>query len=94
MDYKTLTEQLRGVAGECGKLCKEAATAIETLYAERGAALNMLRGDCHACAHNLGWHNLGECASCMYETARQHGSIGKREDKWVWKGSEGTKANN
>lgn len=53
MDYKELLERLRKYADFGDKLivCAEAATAIETLLAEREDIVNGLKGMCQFCKH-------------------------------------------
>lgn len=67
-DYKELIEELRMVAscgiGECYDCsqCVKSATAIETLLAERDAAINLLRkiNWCCGCAHFNGLKGCGK----------------------------------
>lgn len=95
MDYKELIDELRMVSSwkcsdcyDCNQ-CVKAATAIETLLAECDAAITMLHGECHACKHNAGWHNIGKCATCKHENAATfmlEGSAVHTEDNWEWCG--------
>lgn len=94
MDYKELIEELRMVASwkcsdcyDCNQ-CIKAANAIETLLAERDAAVEMLRGECHACKQNTGWHNTGKCVGCVHETAPMNLPGLKKTDNWEWRGPQ------
>lgn len=96
-DYKEIIKQLKLVEfglringlKNCRIVCKNAHNAIENLLVERDAAIAMLRGECSACKHNAGWHNIGKCATCKHENAgtflpqdcEKH-----RNDKWEWRG--------
>lgn len=93
MDYKEQIEKLRFLSSHVPEqMCdadgkdplEKAADAIETLLAERDAAIEMLHGECHACKHNAGWHNIGKCGVCVHETARDSFTPGKRTDCWEW----------
>lgn len=95
MDYKELIERMRRV--DCvyanggvlqAAIAKEAATAIETLLAERDAAIEMLRGECRACKHNVGWHNVGKCCTCTHETAGPLIPKEQCDDNWKWRGPQ------
>lgn len=95
MDYKDLIEQLKNIRFiyadnmiKCESICNKAADAIETLLAERDAAIEMLKGECNACKHNTGWHNIGKCAVCVHETAREWPVTKKRTDCWEWCGPQ------
>lgn len=63
-----------------------AATAIEALLAERNAAIEMLKGECRACKHNSGLHNIGKCGACIYETVRFPEKEERMVDNWEWRG--------
>lgn len=86
MDYKELIENLKKVtaglqeddAPKCAAVCEEAATAIETLLAEREAAIEMLNGMCHACKHSERDFGDDLCRYC-YEG-------GGMSDNWQWRG--------
>lgn len=69
---------------EC--IVHQAITAIETLLEERDAAVEMLRGQCHACSHNAGWHNVGKCCTCKHETAGPLIPVEQCDDNWQWCG--------
>lgn len=55
---------------------------------ERDAAVYMLHGECHACKHNAGWHNIGKCGVCMHETEKNSTMEEKRTDCWQWIGPQ------
>lgn len=94
MNYKELIERLRKQnqsfaaynIQELPSVLEDASTAIETLLAERDAAVEMLRGQCYACKHNAGWHNIGKCGTCMHETARLPKKEERQADNWEWSG--------
>jgi len=67
---------------------EEAARVIEKLVEEWDAAVSMLRGECYACKHNQGWHNVGKCMYCVHETAYPILPVEQREDNWEWKGAK------
>lgn len=72
MDYKELIKKLREKDG-CRCECLRAATAIETLLAERDAAVEELRGECRVCEHR------GEC---LFNDQCGNGS------NWQWRGPQ------
>lgn len=87
MDYKELIDELRMVASwnisdcyDCNQ-CVKAATAIETLLAERDAAVKIIsRGEkrCRACIYNdHGIHDF-PCCHCR--------ETGGMTDYWEWRG--------
>lgn len=96
MDYKELIRRLV----DCDQLeaaieddnlslaLEDAADAIETLLAERDAAVKELRGECRCCANNTGWHNIGKCAVCLHETAPIPLPGFNRVDSWQWSGPQ------
>lgn len=95
MEYKEQIEELRALSKHvpeqmCGGDGKDplekAADSIETLLAERDAAIGMLMGECHACKHNTGCHNIGKCSICVHETARDGPIPVKRTNYWEWRG--------
>lgn len=101
MDYKELLERLKyygttyAIGENLGReidgtdeVMADAATAIETLLAERDAAVEMLRGECHACKHNVGWHNVGKCCTCIHETASPLIPKEQCDDNWEWRGPQ------
>lgn len=101
IDYKEMIERLKyygttyAIWDNLGReingsddLMLTAAGAIETLLEERNAAVEMLRGECHACKHNAGWHNIGKCGVCVHETARDSFIPEKRTDCWEWRGPQ------
>lgn len=75
MDYEKLIKRLRKYADFGAKLvvCEDAATAIETLLAERDAAVEELRGECRVCEHR------GEC---LFNDQCGNGS------NWQWRGPQ------
>lgn len=87
MNYQKLIEVLQD-ENNCNVLdyIEDAATAIKTLLMERNAAVEELRGECHACKHNAGWHNVGMCLTCTHETAKGITDSEKRIDCWEWQG--------
>lgn len=94
-DYKALIAELRFLSSIVPEdMCdsdgkdalEKAAAAIETLLAERDAAVEMLRGECRACKHNSVWHNVGKCCTCTHETAGALIPKDQCTDNWEWKG--------
>lgn len=98
MDYKELIERLKyygttyAIGENLGReidgteeVMADAATAIETLLAERDAAVSMLHGECRACKHNAGWHNVGKCTTCKHETDGPLLPKDQRGDNWEWR---------
>lgn len=83
MDYEKLIKRLRKYADFGAKLvvCEDAATAIETLLAERDAAVKIIsRGEkrCRACIYNdHGIHDF-PCCHCR--------ETGGMTDYWGWCG--------
>lgn len=94
MDYKELLRRghnwrgnnFRQETNEPRNIIAEMSTAIETLLMELEAAVEMLRGECHACKHNTGWHNVGKCTCCTHETAGALLPKDQCADNWEWKG--------
>lgn len=79
MDYKELIELLSARAYIRGdELCKDAATAVETLLAERDEAIRMLRGKCSACKYENRWRDEYPCCHCIFK--------GGMDDNWEWSG--------
>lgn len=81
MDYKELAKQLRRAVPYNGTWLqdrmREAATAIETLSAERDAAVEELRGECRVCERR------GECLfNDQYRDECGNGS------NWQWRGPQ------
>lgn len=97
MDYKGLVEQLKSAAPLHGTWLRErmldAADAIETMLAERDAAVEELRGECRYCAHNTGWHNAGRCAACFHETVTIPLPGFNNVDNWEWRGPQKGESN-
>lgn len=91
MDYKELIKQLV----DCDQLSaaieddnlslalENAADAIETLLAERDAAVEDLYGDCIACAHSDSPAERRPCSGCCYYTLAPYG-----KDYWQWRGPQ------
>lgn len=89
MNYKELIEKIRKVksglledgASKCATVCENAADAIETLLAERDAAVKIIsRGEkrCRACIYNdHGIHDF-PCCHCR--------ETGGMTDYWEWRG--------
>lgn len=66
----------------------QAISAIENLMKERDAMSEMLHGECYACKHNAGWHNIGKCTTCKHENAATFlpGDCARHiEDNWELK---------
>lgn len=88
MDYKELIENLREKAEM--ELCKnvfvsfalsDAATAIETLLAEKEAAMEDLRKKrCDFCKYDDRLATEYPCSIC--------GDTGRMSDKWEWRGPQ------
>lgn len=87
MDYKELIEQLKHCKSykpkyELQRTMIEAATAIETLLAERDAAVKDLRNGsmqrCRSCAHQECGVKDFPCFSCK--------DTGGFSDYWEWRG--------
>lgn len=76
MDYKELIDRLSKCRANCEiprdiKSCNDAITAIETLLAERDAAMEDLRGMCWCCKHGRPWEPSGQLSrliTCEYMT--------------------------
>lgn len=101
MDYNELIEELKTHAFdrdpeifctpfECGAfgLCSRAATAIETLLAERDAAVNLLHGACYACINKENHYSKEPCSLCIWGGMRHTVPIAKLQDSWKWWGSQ------
>lgn len=79
MDYKELINKLR-YSRVCSDDIAEAATAIETLLAERDAAMKFIPKVCSACKH---W-DAGECnapiagGECVFNLRQA----------WQWRGPQ------
>ena len=85
MDYKELIEKLRNKCG-CNCECLQAATAIETLLAERDAAVNLLHGACYACINKETHYYKEPCSLCKWGGMRHTVPIAKLQDSWKWRG--------
>lgn len=87
MDYKELIEELHFLSGHVPEqMCDDdgkdplerAATAIETLLAERDAAMDDLNGQCDKCKFlNISSHDF-PCCHCIV--------TGGMNDYWKWRG--------
>lgn len=86
MDYKEMIEQLRKHHQswaayrdlELAHALEDAITAIETLLAEREAAVEEMHGRCSKCKHfSVGILDY-PCADCRYECGAN--------DHWQWRG--------
>lgn len=87
MDYKELIDRLKNIRFlyadnglKCESICKDAATAIETLLAERDAAVEELRGRCSKCKHLRSGILEFPCADCCFESGKS--------DHWEWRGPQ------
>lgn len=82
MDYKELIRLLRDESN-CDVLdyIDDAATAIETLMAEREAALSKCRGECDECAHADRDADDFPCCDCCYACMDWD-----KSDHWKWRG--------
>lgn len=108
MDYKDLIKLLRRTVehgdeepreyctNRCGgcELCDQAADAIETLLAERDAAVKELRGICWCCVNGRPMGMIGRlrsCTTCDYMAERgMLGVVGREKDcpHWQWRGPQ------
>lgn len=93
MDYKELIERLKyygttyAIGDNLGReingsddLMLTAATAIETLLAERDVAVEEMHGRCIKCNHfSVGFLDY-PCTDCRYE--------GGANDHWKWRGPQ------
>lgn len=90
-DYKELIERLKR-PNFCGEQRIAAATAIETLLAERDAAVEELRGICWFCAHGKKWDKAPErsnMTTCDYmKESGVLACLGRKHDckHWEWRG--------
>ncbi len=85
MDYKELIDELRMVASwnisdcyDCNQ-CVKAATAIETLSAERDAAVEDLKGRCGVCKHR---------GVCLFDEQHRIGCAVSNRGHWQWRGPQ------
>lgn len=84
MDYKELIAQLRRFAAYypvTGPIEGKAAAAIETLLAERDAAVEDLHGACRACVYAGCFEGAQPCCDCTYGTGAMSDA-----DNWQWRG--------
>lgn len=89
MDYKKLVEDLRREAvnqqiviwkvGPWSEL-EKAANAIETLLAERDAAVKDIAKNCVLCSHFRNPNDSGICFDCWHV----HGT----SENWEWRGQQ------
>ena len=98
MNYKELIQRLKSQGSitfntyTVGRDCKDAADVIETLLAERDAAVEDLRGICWCCAHGEKWGKApkwSKMTTCehMREQGARAISGGKRKcEHWKWRG--------
>lgn len=106
MDYKELIEQLKNIRFlyaddglKCASICKDSATAIETLLAERDAAVADLRGMCWCCAHGKKYENgLPWSKATTCEHMRELGAVARSGGKckcshWEWRGPQKGESN-
>ena len=80
IEYKALIEDLRDAAdvtGVCEIELRDAATAIETLLAEREAAMEDLRGRCDICKHRR---------VCLFDEQHRIGCANSKRGHWEWSG--------
>lgn len=92
MDYKEQADRYRNMANrwECGEqlllngelriqdTLRESAAAIETLLAERDAAVEWLRGSCINCKNFYSSPQSSQCADCRFDCGTS--------DHWEWRG--------
>lgn len=80
MDCKELIEQLRD-ENNCNVLdyIEDAATAIETLLAERDAAVEDLKGRCGVCKHRR---------VCLVDEQHRNGCAVSNRGHWEWRGPQ------
>lgn len=85
MDYKEMIEKLRNICcvyADGGVIrasfCKDIATAIETLLAERDAAVSDIQRDCITCAHYES--NNSKHIPCEFMEACRFA------EHWEWRG--------
>lgn len=82
MEYKELIDVLRNQELRVVlEYIDDAATAIETLLAERNAAIKSLHGRCGECKHHESGTSRFPCDAC---SIRGTGLI----DRWQWRGPQ------
>lgn len=89
MDYKKLAERLNAYSAEyqChGGITAEAADAIETLLAERDAAVADIDRYCATCKHFLIFHN--ECTPDYDCDNPECKNISGVNTGWQWRGPQ------
>ena len=84
MDCKELIEQLKHCKSykpkyELQRTMLEAATAIETLLAERDAAVEDLKGMCGVCKHR---------GVCLFDEQHRIGCAVSNRGHWEWRGPQ------
>lgn len=88
MDYKELIAQLRRFSAYypvTGPIEGKAADAIETLLAERDAAMKYIPKTCYTCAH---WVD-GDCSFSLEKLLEQFGGCDyKVRQAWLWRGPQ------
>lgn len=103
MDYKELAKELRDEAqwqninftfSTVAKELYAAATAIETLLAERDAAVEDLRGRCWCCVHGKPWEPAGPLSKLTgCDHLSEFGVLARGGGKckcphWEWRGPQ------
>lgn len=93
MDYKELIRRLDDCGEFDGDLLDDAAEAIETLLAERDAAVEDLHGDCRFCKHRAMRRPFWRCpcSTCKYEDATTfmpEDTATHVNDNWQWRGPQ------
>lgn len=95
MDYKETVEAMRSTDVKVVfSHSIDAADAIETLLAERDAAIEELRGICWCCANGKPMGRIGRlrsCTTCDYMQERGIlGNFGRERDcpHWQWRGQQ------
>ena len=95
MDYKELIGELRALSKHVPEqMCddggkdplEKAVTAIETLLAERDAAVNLLHGACYACKNKGTHYSEAPCSLCKWGGMVYITPIAKLQDSWQWRG--------
>lgn len=92
MDYKVLLDKLRGFIYWSEEhyhyihpaIFDEAATAIETLLAERKVLLESIHGDCDECVESKTSPTCPPCNWCCYNL--NHHRSTPSADNWKWRG--------
>lgn len=93
MDYKELIEELRmvaswdGICYDCNQ-CVKAAAALETMLAERDAAVTLTHGKCYACKNKETKYSDEPCSLCKWGAMRCMVPVAKLQDSWEWRGPQ------